>query len=58
MTTRGLAVMCALGLCMQRMGKSQQGSTATPPPTPGPDAQAVKAEAALESNTPAPGNRA
>jgi len=50
-------VMCALGLCMQRTGKSEQATVGTPPPTPGPDAQAVKAEAAIESNTLAPGSR-
>jgi len=51
-------VMCALGLCMQRMGKSEQVSARTPQPTPGPDAQAVTTDAAIEPNTPAPGSRA
>ena len=51
-------VMCALGLCMQRTGKSEQATVGTPPPTPGPDAQAVATKAALEPNAPAPGNRA
>ncbi len=50
-------VMCALGLCMQRMGKSEQTSAVTPPPTPGPDAQVIKAEPASELNPPAPANR-
>ncbi|MBI3042936.1 MAG: hypothetical protein HYY78_08940 [Betaproteobacteria bacterium] len=51
-------VMCALGLCMQRTGKSEQATVGTPPPTPSPDALAVRAEAAIETSTPAPGNRA
>jgi hypothetical protein len=44
-------VMCALGLCMHRMSKSEQTVTGTPPRTPGTDVQAVKAEPASEPNT-------
>ena len=51
------AVMCALGLCASRMGKTGQAAAGTPPARPGPDVLAVKAEAASESDTPAPGNR-
>ena len=50
-------VMCALGLCMQRKNKSEQPTMGTPPPKPGLDAQAVKPEAAIESNAQAPGSR-
>lgn len=40
-------VMCALGLCMSRMNKSQQSAAGTPPVTPGADVQVVKAEPAV-----------
>lgn len=51
-------VMCALGLCMNRQGKSDQTAAGTPPATSGPNAQqAVKAEAASEPNPTLPGNR-
>lgn len=36
-------VMCALGVCMNRMSKRDQTAAGTPPLTTGPDAQAVKA---------------
>ena len=51
-------VMCALGLCMNRVNKSEQTPVVTTPPTPGPDARAVKAEPASVLNAPAPVNRA
>ena len=51
------AVMCALGLCMNRQGKSDQPAAGTPAAAPRPDAQAVKAQALGEPNAPAPGNR-
>ena len=50
-------VLCALGLGASRMGKTGQAAAGTPPARPGPDVLAVKAEAASESDTPAPGNR-
>ena len=50
-------VMCALGLCMNRMGKSDQTAAATPPVAPGTDVPPVKTEAATEPNAPLPGNR-
>ena len=50
-------VMCALGLCVNRMSKSDQTTAGTPPATPGPDAPAVKAEAPSDPNTPLPGSR-
>ena len=50
-------VMCALGLCMHRMGKSDQTAAATPPAKPGPDVPATKAEAASDPNTTLQGNR-
>ena len=51
-------VMCALGLCMNRMSKSDPSAGGTPPATPGPDArQAVKAELPSEPNPPLPGSR-
>lgn len=52
------AVMCAFGLCASRMSKSDQTAAGTPPATPGPDAQAVKAEPLSEPNTLTPENRA
>lgn len=51
-------VMCAAGLCMSRMGKSDQTAAGTPPAPPGPGVQAVKAEPLNEPNAPAPENRA
>ena len=51
-------VMCALGLCMNRMKKGEQTPVGTPPPPPGPDARAVKAEPASDLDPPLPGNRA
>lgn len=42
-------VMCALGLCMQRMGKSEQTTAGTPSIPPGADVQAVKAEPVMAS---------
>ena len=52
-------VMCALGLCMNRMSKSDPSAGGTPPATPGPDArQAVKAELPSSTNTSLPGSRA
>jgi hypothetical protein len=51
-------VMCALGLCMNRQSKSDQTAAGTPPATPGPDVQAVKAEPVSEPNAPLPGSRA
>ncbi len=52
-------VMCALGLCMSRQGKSDQTAAGTLPATPGPDVQrAVKTEPLSEPNTLTPGNRA
>ena len=52
-------VMCALGLCMNRMSKSDPSAAGTPPATPGPDAQqAVKAELPSSTNTSLPGSRA
>ena len=50
-------VMCALGLCMNRMSKSDHSAAGTPLATPGPDVPAVKAEAASDPNTPLPGSR-
>jgi len=50
-------VMCALGLCMNRMGKSGQSTAATPPAAPGTDVPPVKAEAASDPNAPFPGSR-
>jgi hypothetical protein len=52
------AVMCAVGVCANRMSKRDQTAARTPPAMPGPDAQAVKAEPLSEPNMPAPGNRA
>lgn len=40
-------VMCALGLCMQRKGKSDQPAAGTPPATPGTGTPAVKANPVL-----------
>lgn len=40
-------VMCALGLCMNRMNKSEQTAAGTLPATPGADVQVVKAEPAV-----------
>ena len=51
------AAMCAFGLCASRMRKTDQTAAGTPPARPGPDVLAVRAEAASEPNTPAPGNR-
>ena len=52
-------VMCALGLCMNRMTKSDPSAAGTPPATPGPDAQqAVKTELPSEPITRLPGSRA
>ena len=51
-------VMCALGLCMSRKGKSDQTAAATPPAMPDPGVQAVKAEPLSEPHAPAPENRA
>jgi hypothetical protein len=51
------AVMCAVGLCASRIGKSSQTAAGTLPATPGPDAQVVKAEPMSEPNAPAPGSR-
>ena len=51
------AVMCALGLCASRMGKTDRAAAGTPPATPGPDALTVKADATSEPNPTLPGNR-
>ena len=45
-------VMCALGLCMNRMSKSEQTAAGTPPATPGPDVLAVTAETASDPTSP------
>ncbi len=51
-------VMCALGLCMNRMSKSDSSAAGTPPPTPGPEVQAVKAEPIRKPSAPSPESRA
>jgi len=52
------AVMCAVGLCASRMGRSNQTAAGTLPATPGPGApQAVKAQPASEPITPLPVSR-
>jgi hypothetical protein len=51
------AVMCAVGLCASRMGKSAQTATGTPPATPGPGVLGVHADATSGPNPPLPESR-
>jgi hypothetical protein len=50
------AVMCAVGLCARRRGKSDGAAAPTPPAIPGPDALTVHAEA-TSGPSPLPGSR-
>jgi hypothetical protein len=50
-------VMCALGLCMNRMGKSDQSAAGTPSTTPGSDVQIGKTEPQPGPSASAPGRR-
>ena len=45
-------VMCALGLCMNRMSKSDQIAAGAPSATPGPNPTTVKAEPVSAPNIP------
>lgn len=51
------AVMCAVGLCASRIGKSSQTAAGTLPATPAPDALTVPAETTSGPIPPLPGSQ-